>query len=98
MDKIDLVESSFDNGEQIVFYDEGQDTIWVCFGGCEVHDKHTIQFKDCSRAQIEDDQTEYYGEVDNDSYDVYFLIDEEINDMFIPTRFVEGELMEVIRQ
>jgi len=100
MDKLDLVEYSFKHGEEIVFYDEGNDNIWVCFGGVEIYpDEHTIQFKDCSIADIEDDQEEYNGEIKSGSFDVYFNVkDEKIKEPFIPTRFVQGELMEIVRQ
>lgn len=99
MDKINLVEYAFKHGDEVVFYDEQEDNIWVCFGGVEINqDEHIIQFKDCSIAEIEDDQEEYYGKVKNDSYDVYFKLDEHIDEYFIPTRFVEGELLEVIKQ
>ena len=98
MDKITAVENSYrHSGDAIVFYDEGNDTIWVCFGGTAIRG-HEIQFLDCSKADIGEDVENYDGDVLPGSFDVYFRIPEKIDFWSIPTRFREGELVEVIAQ
>lgn len=101
MDKLDLVEESFRNGEELVIYDEGLDQIFVCFGRVEVRSDNEIAFLDCSIADIDNEQEEYYGEVLGDSYDIsYYLPEEDIKNAkngFIPTRFVAGEMIDMVK-
>lgn len=102
---IGLVEDSYRNGDEIaiaVFDDESEEssaTIYVCFGGCTVkRDNHSILFKDCSIADIgNEDVDEYYGDIKPESYDLLFTIKEEIQEYMIPTRFWKHELKKMIK-
>lgn len=93
MDKLELVEKAFGNGDEIVVYDKAHDTIYVCFGGCKVSkDKHTITFKDCCVAEINDGDKEYWGDIKNGSNTLVCHLKEKINENFIPTIFYENEM------
>jgi len=101
MDKLELVEESFRNGDQLVLYDEWRDRIFVCFGDVEIRSDNEIAFLDCSIAEIDDEQEEYYGEVKYESYDIAFFLPEDVIEGarkgYIPSCFGEGEMIDMVK-